>query len=66
MQEESLRDDPEDRCLMGASFGAVASLHAAVEQPGIFDRLFLQSGSFAFTDIGPHDRRRSSILSCAS
>ncbi len=57
MQEEfSLRDGPEDRCLMGASFGAVASLHAAVERPGVFGRLFLQSGSFAFTDIGPHDR----------
>lgn len=57
MQDEfSLRDGPEDRCLMGASFGAVASLHAAVARPGVFGRLFLQSGSFAFTDIGPHDR----------
>lgn len=57
MQDEfSLRDGPDDRCLMGASFGAVASLHAAVERPGVFGRLFLQSGSFAFTDIGPHDR----------
>ena len=57
MQDEfSLRDGPDDRCLMGASFGAVASLHAAVERPGVFGRLFLQSGSFAVTDIGPHDR----------
>ncbi len=54
--EFSLLDDPSDRALMGASFGAVASLHAAVTYPGRFGKLFLQSGSFAFTDIGPHDR----------
>lgn len=54
--EFSLLEGPEDRALMGASFGAVASLHAAVRHPGVFGRLFLQSGSFAFTDIGPHDR----------
>ncbi len=46
------------RCLMGASFGAVASLSAAWRHPGFFGRLLLQSGSFAFTDIGQH--RRSS------
>ncbi len=47
---------PESRCLMGASFGAVASLHAAWTYPGVFGKLLLQSGSFAFTDIGWHER----------
>jgi len=42
--------------LLGASFGAVASLAAAWRHPGIFGKLGLQSGSFAFTDIGEHDR----------
>jgi enterochelin esterase family protein len=37
---------------MGASLGAVASLAAAWKHPGFFGRLLLQSGSFAFTDIG--------------
>lgn len=32
--------------LMGASFGAVASVYAAHRHPDLFDRLFLQSGSF--------------------
>ncbi|HSN72305.1 MAG TPA: alpha/beta hydrolase-fold protein, partial [Steroidobacteraceae bacterium] len=44
------------RGLMGASFGAVATLHAAWSFPGTFDRLVLQSGSFAFSDIGHHHR----------
>jgi enterochelin esterase family protein len=44
------------RGLMGASFGAVASLHAAWRHPGTFGRLVLQSGSFAFADIGHHRR----------
>jgi enterochelin esterase family protein len=47
-----LREGWENRGLMGASLGAVASLHAAVRHPGRFGRLMLQSGSFAFTDIG--------------
>jgi enterochelin esterase family protein len=47
---------PSARGLMGASFGAVASLAAAWRHPGYFGRLLLQSGSFAFTDIGDHDR----------
>jgi enterochelin esterase-like enzyme len=47
-----LRAEPQSRCLMGASFGAVASLSTAWRRPGIFGRLLLQSGSFAFTDIG--------------
>ena len=47
---------PSARGLMGASFGAVASLAAAWLHPGFFGNLLLQSGSFAFTDIGDHDR----------
>ncbi len=48
--------EPSARGLLGASFGAIASLHAAWRNPGFFGRLLLQSGSFAFTDIGDHDR----------
>jgi enterochelin esterase-like enzyme len=44
------------RGLAGASFGAVAALHAAWRSPGLWGRLLLQSGSFAFSDIGPHRR----------
>lgn len=51
-----LDDRPEARGLMGASFGGVASLHAAARRPGTFGRLLLQSGSFAFSDIGEHRR----------
>ena len=47
--------DVDDRVLLGASFGAVASLHTAWNHPGAFSKLLLQSGSFAFTDVGPHD-----------
>ncbi len=47
---------PERRCLMGASFGAVASLSIAWRHPGVFGCLLLQSGSFAFTEIGNHSR----------
>lgn len=50
--------DPMHRCLLGASFGAVASLAAAWRVPGVFGCLLLQSGSFAFTDIGHHRRSR--------
>ena len=46
----------EDTGVMGASFGAVSSLHAGWTHPGVFGKLLLQSGSFAFTDIGRHDR----------
>jgi enterochelin esterase family protein len=48
---------PKGRCLMGASFGAVASLSAAWRRPGFYGRLLLQSGSFAFTDIGDRNHR---------
>ena len=48
--------EPSARALLGASFGAVASLHAAWKHPGFFGKLLLQSGSFVFTEIGEHDR----------
>jgi len=48
---------PASRCLMGASFGAVASLSTALYRPGFYGRLLLQSGSFAFTDIGDRNAR---------
>jgi enterochelin esterase family protein len=47
---------PAGRGLMGASLGAVASLSTAIRYPRFFGRLLLQSGSFAFSDIGTHDR----------
>ncbi|MCX7809104.1 MAG: alpha/beta hydrolase-fold protein, partial [Deltaproteobacteria bacterium] len=48
---------PHGRALMGASFGAVASLSTAWRYPGFWGRLLLQSGSFAFTDIGKSNWR---------
>jgi len=51
-----LINEPSGRCMMGASFGAVASLSTAWRYPGVFGSLLLQSGSFAFTDIGDHNR----------
>jgi enterochelin esterase-like enzyme len=55
-----LRGRPRDRCLVGASLGAVASFATAWHRPEAFGRLLLQSGSFAFTDIG--NRLRDSVL----
>jgi enterochelin esterase family protein len=52
-----LEGRPQGRCLMGASFGAVASLATALYRPGFYGRLLLQSGSFAFTDIGDRNAR---------
>ncbi len=52
-----LEGRPQGRCLMGASFGAVAALTTAVRRPGMFGKLLLQSGSFAFTDIGARNHR---------
>ena len=40
------------RCLLGSSFGAVASLAAAYRAPDAYGNLVLMSGSFVFTDIG--------------
>ncbi|HVI03033.1 MAG TPA: alpha/beta hydrolase-fold protein [Enhygromyxa sp.] len=50
-------DTPRGRCLMGASFGGVAAFSTAVRYPGYWGRLLLQSGSFAFTDIGHTNHR---------
>jgi enterochelin esterase-like enzyme len=50
--EFPLAATPSARCLMGASFGAVAALSAAYRYPGVYGSLLLQSGSFVFTDIG--------------
>jgi enterochelin esterase-like enzyme len=51
-----LVDEPRARGVMGASFGGVAALHAAWRHPKLFGCLLLQSGSFAFSDIGRHKR----------
>ncbi len=51
-----LVDDSNARGLMGASLGAVASLHAATTYPDRFGQLLLQSGSFAFSDLGQHQK----------
>lgn len=55
-QSFPLEDSPDSRGLMGASFGAVAALHTAWRHPGLFGRLLLQSGSFAFSELGPQRR----------
>lgn len=47
-----LSSRPSARCLMGSSFGAVASLSTANRYPGFYGSLLLESGSFVFTDIG--------------
>ncbi|MCC7535869.1 MAG: enterochelin esterase [Deltaproteobacteria bacterium] len=52
-----LQARPQGRALMGASFGAVASFATAWRTPGFYGRLLLQSGSFAFSDIGRHNHR---------
>ncbi len=52
-----VRAEPQARCLLGASFGAVAALSTAWRRPGFYGRLLLQSGSFAFTDIGDRNAR---------
>ena len=51
-----LRQEAHARGLMGASLGAVAAFDTARRHPGQFGRLLLQSGSFAFTDIGENER----------
>jgi enterochelin esterase family protein len=52
-----LEGTPRARCLMGASFGGVAALSTACRFPGFWGRLLLQSGSFAFSDIGLQNHR---------
>ncbi len=56
IEKYPLQDRPQSRCLMGASFGAVAALSTAWRKPDTFGNLLLQSGSFAFSDIGQHHR----------
>ena len=56
-REYPLRAGPAARGLMGASFGAVAALSCAWRHPGFYGRLLLQSGSFAFSDIGEKHSR---------
>lgn len=51
-----LRDEARARGILGASFGAVAALHAAWKYPNLYGNLLLQSGSFAFSDLGRHKR----------
>ena len=51
-----LLDDRSARGLMGASLGGVASLHTASQFPDLFGQLLLQSGSFAFSDLGKHQK----------
>ena len=46
---------PSGRCLLGSSFGAVASLTAAYRAPDVYGALVLMSGSFVFTDIAGAD-----------
>ncbi|MDH3733293.1 MAG: alpha/beta hydrolase-fold protein [Gemmatimonadota bacterium] len=55
-----LRESAHSRGLMGASLGAVAAFDVARRHPDRFGALLLQSGSFAFTDIG--DAERGSVL----
>ena len=45
-----LRGDPRGRVLMGASFGGVAALSAAVRAPGFYGALLLESPSLRFAD----------------
>lgn len=51
-----LLNDRSARGLAGASLGGVAALHAASRYPELFGQLLLQSGSFAFSDLGHHKK----------
>ena len=51
-----LIDNNHARGLMGASLGGVATLHTARQYPNRFGQLLLQSGSFAFSDLGKHQK----------
>ena len=53
---------PSARCLLGSSFGAVASLSAAVRNPDLYGSLVLMSGSFVFTDIGAADHGGGAVF----
>lgn len=58
--ERCLVRPPRRWVAMGASLGAVASLHAAERHPGVFDGLILQGGSFVTALGGPY--RRGPVL----
>jgi enterochelin esterase family protein len=45
--------EPRGRVLMGASFGGVAALSAAVRAPGFYGALLLESPSLRFTEASP-------------
>ncbi len=47
-----LLDSASGRCIMGGSFGGVASVSTAYRYPGVFGSLLIQSASLVFTDIG--------------
>lgn len=49
--ELPLVGQPSGRCLLGSSFGAIASLSAANRSPDTYGSLVLMSGSFVFTDL---------------
>ena len=51
-----LLDDRNARGLVGASLGGVAALHAASRYPRTYGQLLLQSGAFAFSDLGHHKK----------
>ncbi len=51
-----LLDDNKARGLVGASLGGVAAMHAASLHPQLYGQLLLQSGSFAFSDLGHHKK----------
>jgi enterochelin esterase-like enzyme len=46
----------QPRIGMGTSLGALAMLHAHCQRPGLFDALFLQSGSFFNPLFDSHER----------
>ncbi len=51
-----LSDVPQDRVLLGASLGAVASLATAFRYPGVFGGLVLESGTFILDQRKLSDR----------
>jgi enterochelin esterase family protein len=50
------------RCLLGSSFGAVASLSTAYRAPDVYGALVLMSGSFVFTDIAGADHGGGAVF----
>ena len=59
--EFPLAGTPSARCLMGASFGAVASLATAYRYPDVFGSLLLQSGLVRVHRHRPRSRRRARV-----